>query len=81
MLYCNLRACGCVLSSVGCGLPLNTGECAPSVNASSVTRYFFNDSSAECEAFEFEGCDSNGNNFDNLQECQNLCSEWRQDTL
>ena len=74
ILHSNLRTCGCVLSSVGCGLPV-TGKCAPSVNASSLTRYFFNASSSECEAFEFEGCDINGNNFENLQECQNLCSE------
>ena len=77
MLYCNLRACGCVLSSVGCGLPLNTGDCGR-VNVSTMTRYFFNASSAECEVFEYEGCDANGNNFETLQECQNTCSEWRQ---
>ena len=67
---------GGVLPHVGCGLPVNTGDCGPTINATSETRYFFNASSAQCQMFDFENCGGNGNNFETLQDCQNTCSEW-----
>ena len=65
--------CGCVLSCVGCGLPLVPGNC--SFNISSHVRFFFNASSGQCQQFDFEGCGSNGNNFETLRECQDICRE------
>ncbi|NWH31963.1 TFPI1 inhibitor, partial [Chloropsis hardwickii] len=36
-------------------------------------RYFFNIKTRKCEAFEYGGCHGNENNFQTLEECQEMC--------
>ena len=38
-------------------------------------RYFHNSTSKQCEKFIYGGCGGNGNNFRNLSQCQQTCSE------
>uniref|UniRef100_A0A6B0V9S6 Putative kunitz n=1 Tax=Ixodes ricinus TaxID=34613 RepID=A0A6B0V9S6_IXORI len=36
-------------------------------------RYFFNHTRKECEYFDYSGCNGNGNNFKDEDECKNRC--------
>jgi len=51
-----------------CQLPQKTGPCK-----ASLTRYFFNDDSQECERFTYGGCGGNANNFNSMQDCKERC--------
>jgi len=51
-----------------CQLPQKTGPCK-----ASLTRYFFNDDSQECERFTYGGCEGNANNFLTKRDCKERC--------
>ncbi|CAD5219795.1 unnamed protein product [Bursaphelenchus xylophilus] len=36
-------------------------------------RYYFNAHKQSCESFQYEGCDGNSNNFQNVEDCQDYC--------
>ena len=41
-----------------------------------VTRWFFNESSYQCEEFGYGGCGGNSNNFDTQSTCETECDEY-----
>ena len=51
-----------------CTLSSEIGPCR-----AAVSRYFFNEESGKCEMFMYGGCSGNGNNFENLKDCENAC--------
>ncbi|XP_045837210.1 kunitz-type protease inhibitor 3 isoform X2 [Meles meles] len=36
-------------------------------------RYFYNDTSSECERFPYSGCQGNANNFETTEMCVRIC--------
>ncbi|XP_032206418.1 kunitz-type protease inhibitor 3 isoform X1 [Mustela erminea] len=36
-------------------------------------RYFYNDTSSECERFTYSGCQGNDNNFETAEICVRIC--------
>ncbi|CAN8032159.1 unnamed protein product [Ixodes persulcatus] len=51
-----------------CKRPAKTGMCA-----GYFPRWFFNTKTGKCEEFVYGGCQSNGNNFVTLEQCQYTC--------
>ena len=51
-----------------CSLPSDIGPCR-----AAVSRFFFNEDSGNCEMFMYGGCSGNGNNFETLQNCEDVC--------
>jgi len=51
-----------------CSLASAIGPCR-----AAVPRFFFNGDSGKCEMFMFGGCSGNGNNFENLKDCEARC--------
>jgi len=51
-----------------CELPQKSGPCK-----ASLTRYFFDVDSQECEKFTYGGCKGNANNFHSMQDCKEGC--------
>jgi len=51
-----------------CKQSLETGNCSDSI-----TRWFYNFESNECEQFDYSGCEGNGNNFDSKDDCEIDC--------
>eukprot|EP01084_Bolivina_argentea_P228641 386123_1 len=65
-----------VLLSLGkadnpCSLPPNHGPCGDSL-----TRYYYNSNTATCTEFTYGGCEGNGNNFRNAQQCRQFCGSF-----
>ncbi|XP_076639644.1 kappaPI-actitoxin-Avd3b-like [Colletes latitarsis] len=52
-----------------CLLPLDHGPCR-----ANVPKYGYNPDTDRCEQFLYGGCMGNGNNFDSLSECKQICS-------
>jgi len=42
----------------------------------SLTRYYFNEPKCECKDFTYKGEGGSANNFETLEACQALCTEW-----
>ncbi|KAL3103132.1 hypothetical protein niasHS_002318 [Heterodera schachtii] len=61
------RVC-CPTAQTICTQPKRVGECT-----GSVSRYWYNAGTLQCELFEFTGCQGNDNNFEQLIECQMKC--------
>ncbi|KAK6047903.1 Kunitz/Bovine pancreatic trypsin inhibitor domain protein, partial [Cooperia oncophora] len=38
-----------------------------------IQRFYFNPSTRKCQAFQYYGCNGNGNNFHSMQSCQDHC--------
>lgn len=51
-----------------CSLPAFKGSCR-----ASFSRFFFNPSTNNCEAFLYGGCGGNGNNFESQEVCESVC--------
>jgi len=51
-----------------CTLPLDAGICA-----GVCPRYYFNQTTGQCEEFMYGCCGGNANNFATLEDCQNAC--------
>ncbi|KAK8770983.1 hypothetical protein V5799_025773 [Amblyomma americanum] len=51
-----------------CLLPNETGPCF-----GYFPRYYYNSTSKTCEQFIYGGCQSNGNNFETVEECKKKC--------
>jgi len=51
-----------------CTLSSEIGPCR-----AAVSRFFFNEESGKCEMFMYGGCSGNGNNFENLKDCEDAC--------
>ncbi|VDK46394.1 unnamed protein product [Cylicostephanus goldi] len=41
--------------------------------AVTIQRFYFNPNTRKCQAFQYYGCNGNGNNFATLQSCQDHC--------
>ena len=41
----------------------------------SFPKYFYNAAIKKCEMFEYGGCGGNGNKFDSLNECMDICGD------
>ena len=59
----------CELEADLCSLPPETGPCKGYFR-----RYFYNESSEQCEQFVYGGCRGNDNNFETVEECEAKCS-------
>ena len=54
-----------------CSLPRDQGvRCG----SSTLTRYYFNVATRNCETMTFNGCEGNRNNFATLTQCLNYCN-------
>ena len=53
-----------------CSQPLSVGHCRAALQ-----RWFFNQTSQECQEFQFSGCGANDNHFLSLQQCQQECQQ------
>ena len=51
-----------------CYQPLDLGSCSGKLQ-----RYFYNAMAKKCEAFIYNGCGGNKNNFMSLPECKEKC--------
>ena len=51
-------------------MPKVVGECL-----ASFPRYFYNQETNRCELFIYGGCRGNGNNFADINECEEKCLE------
>lgn len=59
----------CILYNLDvCSMENDPGPCL-----SSVPKWYFDSSKAQCETFIFGGCNGNGNRFASREECENLC--------
>uniref|UniRef100_A0A0K0E3E6 Kunitz/Bovine pancreatic trypsin inhibitor domain protein n=1 Tax=Strongyloides stercoralis TaxID=6248 RepID=A0A0K0E3E6_STRER len=58
----------CAKMQTICNQPLRVGNCDKSVQ-----RYWYSPSTKECQAFQYNTCNGNDNNFETLMECQNYC--------
>ncbi|XP_008286248.1 kunitz-type protease inhibitor 2 [Stegastes partitus] len=56
-------------SHVLCRLPVKVGSCR-----ASFPRFFYDVTNQTCSSFVYGGCESNGNNFNTLEECESTCS-------
>jgi papilin len=52
-----------------CSLPAFTGPCKAYFK-----RFYFDKTTGSCEEFVYGGCQSNGNNFNTVEECEAKCS-------
>ncbi|KAL7629998.1 UNVERIFIED_CONTAM: hypothetical protein RMT77_019882 [Armadillidium vulgare] len=52
----------------GCDKPVDPGLCEENLE-----RYFYNETSLECETFTYGGCEGNGNNYLTKAECEAEC--------
>lgn len=52
-----------------CRLPSDRGQFCDGW----VVRYFYNDTTSQCERFWYGGCDGNKNNFESEDECDDRC--------
>ncbi|XP_066257165.1 spondin-1 isoform X2 [Euwallacea similis] len=59
-----------------CGLPKDVGACK-----SNVDRWYFDVTKGHCEIFSFSGCEGNQNNFNTLEQCQTLCSQYHKELM
>eukprot|EP01084_Bolivina_argentea_P239521 402573_1 len=60
--------CEQLCSTEFCTLPADSGPCY-----AYMPRYFYNDTTDQCEIFIYGGCLGNANNFETLAECQQIC--------
>ena len=51
-----------------CELPVKSRPCRKYV-----PRFFYSNKTQECERFGWGGCQPNGNNFETLEECEDMC--------
>ncbi|XP_055071003.2 tissue factor pathway inhibitor a isoform X1 [Misgurnus anguillicaudatus] len=51
-----------------CALKKDEGPCKAIMD-----RFYFNIDTGRCEAFEYGGCQGNANNFETLEECEQMC--------
>ena len=56
-------------SAAICSLPMQAGDCR-----GIIPRYFFNTEASKCSEFNYSGCGGNGNNFETLHDCENMCA-------
>ncbi|XP_054714370.1 papilin-like isoform X2 [Uloborus diversus] len=56
------------VSTEVCSLPKEIGPCP-----NFTVKWFFDISYGACSRFWYGGCKSNGNNFDTVEECENIC--------
>src|SRR3569832_617455 len=61
----------CIILAQICSSPPSQGQQCGSVNTE---RYYFNIVSRSCTTFTYQGCDTSGNNFGTLAQCQNYCN-------
>lgn len=68
---------GC--STCECNKRLMPDECylnpVPGHCKAAITRYYYNKSDKTCSPFTYGGCGGNGNNFQTIQDCFDICSE------
>ena len=69
---CEARCAVAAVASAGrsaeCDLPVKVGMCRARLR-----RFYYDQGSATCKQFWFGGCDGNGNNFQNENECIAKC--------
>ena len=69
------RACLDVDAAYICSLPSRVGFESGVSCLAAIPKYFFNQSSGQCEEFLYGGCgDQIANRFDSLPECQRTCA-------
>jgi len=51
-----------------CALKKDEGPCRAMKD-----RFYFDIDTGRCELFEYGGCQGNANNFETLQECEDMC--------
>lgn len=58
-----------LIDSEICNAPKLTGMCHLKLQ-----RWYFNRTTMMCHQFTYSGCDSNGNNFENEEDCRKSCN-------
>ncbi|KIH61949.1 Kunitz/Bovine pancreatic trypsin inhibitor domain protein [Ancylostoma duodenale] len=53
-----------------CYDPIDKGPCL-----ALIPKFGYNPKTDQCEKFFYGGCDGNGNRFETLEECEDLCVE------
>lgn len=56
-----------------CFQPPTIGSCDNSKVHKNITRYYYNFKRNKCEAFDFDECNGNYNNFDSEEMCRRVC--------
>ena len=51
-----------------CALKMDEGPCKALRE-----KFYFNIDTGSCESFDYGGCQGNGNNFESLEECEEMC--------
>ena len=60
--------------ALACIMPLDQGS-SPTNGGGSVTRYYHNSVTGNCETFSFRGAGGNANNFETLDQCESYCKQ------
>ncbi|XP_077550962.1 tauPI-stichotoxin-Hcr2d-like [Haemaphysalis longicornis] len=53
-----------------CQLPPHTGPCK-----AAFWRFYYNAAEGVCQPFLYGGCQSNGNNFETIEQCKQACGD------
>ena len=66
----------CLSASRICSLTPETGPCK-----AYMPRYFYNQTSGQCDKFIYGGCQGNSNNFPTFEICQEKCQTGENTTI
>ncbi|CAD5229660.1 unnamed protein product [Bursaphelenchus okinawaensis] len=56
-----------------CNQPRDSGRQCAASGIPAMTRYYFDQTTGSCRAFQYSQCGGNANNFDSLEQCEGFC--------